>query len=113
MALYNGVAGSLVDQALDSVAAGTATEIQKLLLVLHAENEATRNVMREESDKTRRDLHIDIETQESEGITLFGRKFNRSSILLAFGISIGLHGVELVIIIARQLSPGAIFPIGI
>ena len=102
MAAYNGVAGRLVDDALDAVASGTATDTQKLMVVLHAEEEQTREVMREESGRTRRELHVDIETAESEGITLFGRKFNRSSILLAFGISLGLHGVELVIILAER-----------
>ena len=102
------IAETLVEQAHDAIAAGRATETQMLIAVNHAEGVLTRGTLcaaiRDEAKETRDVLHRDIELAESEGITLFGRKFNRSSILLAFGVSLGLHGVELVIILAERLA---------
>ena len=104
---YNGVARTLIDQALDAVANGTATDTQRLMVVFHAESQETRDtlcrVMRDESERTRRELHTDIETAETEGITLFGRKFSRNTILVTLGLSIGLHGWELAVIIADRV----------
>ena len=102
------IADTLVARAHTAIAAGEASETQMLIAVSHAESLLTRNVLcaaiHNEGKETREVLHRDIELAESEGITLFGRKFNRSSILLAFGISLGLHGVELVIILANRLA---------
>lgn len=109
---YNGVARTLVDQALTAVADGSATDNQRLIVILHAESQETRDtlcrVMRDESERTRRELHRDIESAETEGITIFGRRFNRSTLLITLGLSLGLNGLEAIglIALAQQVFGG-------
>ena len=94
------VADTLVEAALAAVADGSASDLQRLMVVLHSESVITRAAMHEESERTRRELHRDIETQEAEGITIFGRRISRSTLLVTLGLSLGLNGLEAVGLIA-------------
>lgn len=109
MAVYNGVARTLLDRALAAVADGEPDDTDRLIVLLHAESQQTRDVLCEESRRTRNAIAADGEQTRTKideasaetrkqmhrwvGLKLFGHDFTPIELAIITGAALGSTGI--------------------